>query len=129
MPKYLGIDYGARRIGLAIGDDEAKLALPKGAVTVQQLEKFIKEEGPFSAVIVGLPRNLNGGDTAQTVAVRRFSDDVLWRKLHIEAVFQDEAATSSIAEERLKLVGKPYEKGDIDSEAAAIILQDYLDTL
>lgn len=129
MAKYLGIDYGARRIGLAIGDDEAKLALPKGAVNVKELEKFFKDEGPFDAVVVGLPRNLNGSDTAQTIAVRRFSDDILWRKLHVEAVFQDEAATSSIAEERLKQIGKPYEKGDIDSEAAAIILQDYLDTL
>jgi putative pre-16S rRNA nuclease len=129
LAKYLGIDYGARRIGLAIGDGESKLALPKTAVSVQELEKFIKDEGPFSAVVVGLPRNLNGGDTAQTIAVRRFSDDVLWRKLHIEPVFQDEAATSSIAEERLKQVGKPYNKADIDAEAAAIILQDYLDTL
>ena len=129
MAKYLGIDYGARRIGLATGDGEAKLAVPKSAVSVQELEQFFKDEGPFEAVVVGLPRNLNGSDTAQTVAVRRFSDDVLWRKLHVEPVFQDEAATSSIAEERLKLAGKPYEKGDIDSEAAAIILQDYLDTL
>jgi putative Holliday junction resolvase len=129
LAKYLGIDYGARRIGLAIGDDDAKLAIPKTAVSSSELEQFIKDEGPFSQIVVGLPRNLNGGDTAQTIAVRRFSDDFLWRKLHIEPIFQDEAATSQVAEERLKQVGKPYEKGDIDAEAAAIILQDYLDSL
>jgi putative holliday junction resolvase len=129
LAKYLGIDYGARRIGLAIGDDDTKLAIPKTAVSSAELEKFIKDEGPFDEIIVGLPRNLNGNDTSQTIAVRRFSDDFLWRKLHVEPIFQDEAATSQVAEERLKQVGKPYEKGDIDAEAAAIILQDYLDTL
>ena len=89
----------------------------------------MEREGPFEAVVVGLPRGLDGHDTAQTLAVRRFTDDTIWRKLHIEAVFQDEAGTSSVAEDRLKEAGKPYAKADIDAEAATIILQDYLDTL
>jgi putative Holliday junction resolvase len=129
LVKFLGIDYGSKRIGLAIGDSETKLAQPFKAVSLDELPEVIKEQGPFEAVILGLPRNLDGGETPQTIAVRRFSDDVLWRKLKIDAIFQDEAATSAIAEENLKLSGKPYEKGDIDAEAAAIILQDYLDAL
>jgi putative Holliday junction resolvase len=129
LVKFLGIDYGAKRIGLAIGNSEAKIAQPLGAVGVEELARTIEREGPFDAVIVGLPRNLDGSDTAQTLAVHRFSDDVLWRKLKIDPVYQDEAATSAVAEERLKEAGKPYSKGDIDAEAAAIILQDYLDTL
>ena len=129
MVKFLGIDYGSKRIGLAIADSETKLAQPLKAVSLDELPGVIKDIGPFEAVVLGLPRNLDGGDTAQTVAVRRFSDDVLWRRLKIDAVLQDEAATSAIAEENLKLAGKPYEKGDIDAEAAAIILQDYLDAL
>ncbi len=129
MVKFLGIDYGSKRIGLAIADSETKLAHPLKAVSLDELSGFIKELGPFEAVVVGLPRNLDGGDTPQTIAVRRFSDDILWRRFKIDAVFQDEAATSSIAEENLKLSGKPYEKGDIDAEAATIILQDYLDSL
>ena len=130
MAKYLGIDYGMKRIGLAVGESEAKLASPHGTVsTAHELAETIKAEGPFEAVVVGLPRNLDGSSTPQTVAVERFADDVLWRKLHIEPVFQDEAATSAIAEERLKEAGKAYTKADIDAEAAAIILQDYLDAL
>lgn len=129
MKKYLGIDYGAKRIGLATGDDEAKLASPLSTVGPAELAEVIKHEGPFDAVVVGLPRSLDGAETAQTLAVRRFTDDVLWRKLRIEPVFQDEAGTSQVAEERLKELGKPYEKADIDAEAAAIILQDYLDSL
>jgi len=89
----------------------------------------IEREGPLEAIVVGLPRSLDGSDTPQTLAVRRFCDDVLWRKLRIEPVFQDEAGTSSLAEDRLKEAGKPYTKADIDAEAAALILQDYLDSL
>ena len=129
MKKFLGIDYGTKRIGLATGDDAAKLASPLTTVGPAELAGVIEREGPFAAVVVGLPRSLNGAETAQTLAVRRFTDDVLWRKLRIEPVFQDEAATSQVAEERLKEIGKPYDKADIDSEAAAIILQDYLDSL
>lgn len=130
MDKYLGIDYGLKRIGTAVGDSESKLASPhKTVTTVDDLVTLIKADGPFAQIVVGLPRNLDGGATSQTIAVQRFSEDVLWRKLKIDAVFQDEAATSAIAEERLKESGKPYEKGDIDAEAAAIILQDYLDTI
>jgi putative Holliday junction resolvase len=127
--KYLGIDYGARRVGLATAESELKLALPLTAVAPHDLVDTIKKEGPFDAVVVGLPRSLDGTTTPQTLAVQRFCDDVLWRKLRIEPVYQDEAATSAIAEERLKESGRPYEKGDIDAEAATIILQDYLDSL
>jgi putative Holliday junction resolvase len=129
MKKFLGIDYGAKRIGLAIGDDAAKLARPLTTVGPPELAAAIEQNGPFAAVVVGLPRSIDGAETAQTLAVRRFTDDVLWRKLRIEPVFQDEAGTSQVAEERLKEIGKPYVKADIDAEAAAIILQDYLDTL
>jgi len=129
LGKYLGIDYGAKRVGLATADSDAMLASPLRTVPPHELVAAIEAEGPFTAVVVGLPRGLDGQDTAQTTAVRRFSDDLLWRRLHIEPVFQDEAGTSSVAEDRLKASGKTYAKGAIDAEAAAIILQDYLDTL
>jgi len=129
MKKFLGIDYGAKRIGLAIADDQANIARPYKTVAAGELEAVIASEGPFDAVVVGLPRALSGGDTAQTLAVRRAADDLLWRKLHIEPVFQDEAGTSGVAEDRLRQAGKPYDKAAVDAEAASIILQDYLDAL
>ncbi len=129
MAKYLGIDYGQKRVGLATADIVTKIASPLSTVAPSELAATIQSAGPFEQIIVGLPRSLDGQDTPQTLAVRRFCDDVLWRKLHIEPIFQDEAATSSLAEERLIAAGKPYVKGDIDAEAAAIILQDYLDSL
>ena len=129
MGKYLGIDYGKVRIGLATATSDVKLALPLTTVAPDELVAAIKREGPFEAVVVGLPRSLSGSDTAQTLAVRRFCDDVLWGKLRIEAVYQDEAGTSGVAEDQLKSSGRPYTKADIDAEAAVIILQDYLDGL
>ncbi len=129
MGKYLGIDYGARRIGLAVAEADTKLARALATVSLDELKATIEREGPFDAVVVGLPRGLDGQETAQTLAVRRFSDDVLWRNFRIEPVFQDEAGTSSAAQERLAGSRKKYDKADIDAEAAAIILQDYLDNL
>lgn len=128
MKLYLGIDVGARRVGLATGDAETRLARPLATVEPAALPDAIRRHGPFEEVVVGLPRNLAGGDTPQTLAVHRFCDDVLG-PLGIEPVFMDEAATSAVAEERLKESGKPYTKPDIDAEAASIILQDYLDRL
>jgi putative Holliday junction resolvase len=129
LGKYLGIDYGIKRIGLAIADTDAKLAVPLRTIAPGELVAAIEAEGPFEAVVLGLPRSLDGNDTPQTLAVRRFSDDVLWRRLKIEPVFQDEAGTSSVAEQQLRESGRPYAKGDIDAAAAALILQDYLDSL
>ncbi|MNT44841.1 putative Holliday junction resolvase [compost metagenome] len=78
------------------------------------------------AIIVGYPRNQSGETTAQTAYVEGFA-----RQLTdiAEVIFQDESLTSVIAEERLKSYKKPYSKGDIDAQAAAIILQDYLEQL
>ncbi len=129
MGKYLGIDYGAQRIGLATADAETHLASPLAAVGAHELAEILKREGPFEAVVIGLPRGIDGQETAQTLAVRRFTDDVLGRIHGLEPVFQDEFGTSAMAEEQLKEAGKPYTKGDIDAEAATIILQDYLDAL
>jgi putative Holliday junction resolvase len=125
----LGIDYGMKRIGLATAEASAKLATPLKTVAPSELVAAIQQAGPFDVVVVGLPRSLDGQDTPQTLAVRRFCDDLLWRKFKIEPVYQDEAGTSSVAEDRLRESGKKYDKADIDAEAATIILQDYLDNL
>ncbi len=126
MKRYLGVDYGAKRVGLAVADSEAKLAQPLTTVAPHELVDTIQREGPFDVIVVGLPRSLDGNDTPQTLAVRRFTDDLLG-PLKAEVMFQDEAGTSSLAEDRLQEAGKPFKPEQIDAEAAAIILQDYLD--
>jgi len=126
--RYLGLDFGAARVGLATGDAGAKLARPHSTVAPGQLAAAIEAAGPFKAIIVGLPRGLDGQDTAQTLAVRRFSDELLEHRAE-PVIFQDEAATSAVAKAELEASGKPYTKEQIDAQAAAIILQDYLDSL
>lgn len=128
MKRFLGIDYGEKRVGLATASDETRLAQPLTTVSPAELLATIDREGPFAAIVVGLPRSLDGMDTPQTLAVRRFTDDQLGG-LDAEIVFQDEAGTSSVAEERLRESGKRYKPEQIDAEAAALILQDYLDAL
>lgn len=127
MGGFVGIDYGSARAGLASAPADVRIASAVGAFAPHELVAEITRLAP-DVIVVGLPRNLDGADTPQTLAVRRYAADVL-TPLASEIVFQDEAGTSSVAEEHLKSSGKPYERGDIDAQAAALILQDYLDSL
>lgn len=125
----LGVDYGAKRVGIARGVTDGKLAtplltLPNKHSLLKDLKELAQTEQAI-AVVVGLPRGLDGQETAQTAVVRRFADE-LSDTLSIPVHLQDEAMTSEIAESRL---GQRAAKGDIDKEAAAILLQDYLELL
>lgn len=129
MKKILGLDYGSKRVGLALGNDQAKLASPAGIVANDQqlhgeLSKIIKQE-EIDTIVVGLPRGLDGQETAASWAIRRFAGG-LADKYDTEVILQDEAMTTQVAQKRL---GKSKDKQFVDAAAAAIILQDYLDTL
>ena len=125
----LAFDVGEKRIGVAKADAAVKLAYPLGWVEVDDrvfdvLRQQIADESPV-AVVVGYPRNQSGEPTTQTAAVESFVQQLAL--VSPPVVFQDESVTSLIAEERLQKRTKRYQKGDIDAEAAAIILQDYLE--
>ena len=128
MQHFLGIDYGSQRIGIARGDRESKTAV--SVMTLANDETFmpalieLAETYAVKTIIVGLPRNLDGDDTAQTERVRVFARELEGRGFHIE--LQDEAMTSELARHHL---GAKAAKAEIDAEAARIILQDYLNTL
>lgn len=125
----LGLDVGSKRIGLAIVADG--VAVPRALPALENDDNFLRNlktilaDKKIDELVVGLPRNLNGDDTPQTVYVRQFianlSNDI---KLPIH--LQDEALTSTNAENILKTDNKSYQKGDIDSLAASQILLDYL---
>lgn len=128
--KFIGLDVGERRVGVAVGDLELKMAWPHSTILVDddfahQLLQIIESEG-IEAVVVGLPRNQKGEPTGQTEFTKGFvGRELAGIKLPIH--WQDESVTSAVAEQRLKDSGKPYAKEDIDSQAAAIILQDFLE--
>ena len=128
--RFIGLDVGEKRIGVAVADDQVTIAIAYATLEVDGTEieaiaRLIAQDD-VKQVIIGYPRNQSGEATAQTAFVEAFSEKLKDIAPHI--IFQDESLTSVIAEQRLKDSGKPYQKGDIDAQAAAIILQDYLET-
>jgi putative Holliday junction resolvase len=125
--QYLGLDVGLKRTGIARGSEAARLAEPLLTVQTTDVLKTLKdmiEEYNVGAVVVGLPRNLHGNNTQQTNWVRDWVDHAK-RKIDITFYWQDEVLSTRIAEAKKLKLKNPH---DIDSLAAAIILQDFLDT-
>ncbi len=127
--QLLGLDVGAARIGVAMGDSGVRIAIPHGAIDVDGTEVSAIAElviaNDISTVVVGYPRNQSGEATEQTGYVESFSERL--KDIDADIVFQDESLTSVIAEQRLVARGHTFTKGDIDAEAAVIILQDYME--
>ena len=138
--RVLGIDYGARRIGLALSDATATLASPwrmlqrppSEAETLRMLIAAISalqdDADGLEAVVVGWPRRLDGSATDQTAIVETFARS-LKSQIAVPVVLQDERLSSTEAESRLARREKDWRKRkqQLDAAAAAVILQDYLD--
>ena len=137
----LGIDYGARRIGLALSDATGTLASPwrlverppSEAQTLSLVSEIIEqlqhEDDGLGAVVVGWPRRLDGSPTHQTAAAEAFAR-ALETRAGLRVVLQDERLSSHEADQRLAAGGARdwrARKKKIDAMAAAIVLQDYLD--
>lgn len=136
----LGIDYGARRIGLALSDATGTLASPwrllerpasdaaTVALLVQEIERLRADDDGLSAVVVGWPRRLDGSPTHQTPHVEALAR-ALEQQLPIPVVLQDERLSSHEAESRLAVRERDWRrrKLKLDAAAAAVVLQDFLD--
>ncbi len=126
---FLALDVGEKRIGVAVGDKTVRIAVPLDVIETdgKELERIaqLAINESTDTIIVGYPRNQSGEPTAQTEYVEAFADQL--RDMGLQVVFQDESLTSVLAEQQLHAYGQPYTKGDIDAQAAAIILQDYLE--
>ncbi len=136
----LGIDYGARRIGLALSDATATLASPwrllqrppsdaeTMRMVVAEVAALIQADDGLEAVVVGWPRRLDGSPNQQTPIVETFAR-TLEAKVTVPVVLQDERLSSVEAESRLAVEEKDWRKrkAKLDAAAAAVILQDYLD--
>ena len=125
---FLGLDVGEKRVGLALGDSGVKISVPFGYLdrseaTVQQITEIVLQHN-IRVIVVGYPRNQSGEPTKQTELVEGFVSQLEDIDVEADIVFQDESLTSVEAERRL---GRVKDKGDIDAEAASIILQDYLE--
>ena len=126
---FLALDVGSRRIGLAMADSQVKIAVPFGRLEnneniVQEITELVLRHD-IDTIVVGYPRNQSGEPTKQTEFVEEFVKQFEDIELDTEIVFQDESLTSVQAEQRLG--NKIKDKGEIDAEAASIILQDFLE--
>ncbi len=127
----LGLDVGEKRVGVALANSELKLTKLLQTLDFQS-NKFWENLGELilehkiTDIVVGLPRGLDGQETAQTKFVREFAE-VLQEKYSIPVHWQDEALTSVRAREILEMNGKPYKKSDVDAISASLILSDYLE--
>jgi putative holliday junction resolvase len=137
----LGIDYGSRRIGLALSDATGTLASPWRLVErppserqtldliIDIVEQLQQEDDGLGAVVIGWPRRLDGSPTHQTAASEAFAR-ALEARAGLRVILQDERLSSHEADQRLADAGERdwrVRKKKIDAMAAAIILQDYLD--
>lgn len=124
------LDVGEKRIGVAVADLGIRIAVPFETIEVDGKEVeaiaqiVVREDA--DTIVIGYPRNQMGESTTQTTYVERFAERL--QDIAKELVFQDESLTSVLAEQQLAAHKKPYTKGDIDAQAAAIILQDYLES-
>ncbi len=139
--RVLGIDYGARRIGLALSDATATLASPWRMLhrppseadtlrlLIAEVAALQQDDDGLEAVVVGWPRRLDGSPTDQTPVVETFAH-ALQAMIDLPVVLQDERLSSTEAESRLARREKDWRKRkqQLDAAAAAVILQDYLDS-
>jgi len=130
--RYLAIDYGTRRTGLAICDAAETVASPLSVIQgrkdlLEQIAGIVGTEG-IEAVVLGLPLSMDGSESAQTRLVLKFADE-LKKHLDIPVHLHDERLSSFAAEE--KLAAAEYSRGQkkkrLDAVAAAAILESFLE--
>lgn len=136
MPRTMALDYGARRIGVAMSDPTRTIASPLETLQRRagkrppwvEIARIVRENEVDEAV-VGLPLDLSGDETEWTREVRAFGDD-LARRTGLPVRWIDERLTSVAAERAVRAIGlkrgEREQKERIDAAAAALILSAYL---
>jgi putative holliday junction resolvase len=138
--RALGIDFGRKRIGLALSDPTGLIARPwktlagtggvpqAAARLVREIEQLLADDDGLALVVVGLPRRLSGEPNELTPLVQSLVER-LQRLTALPVVVQDERLSSREAEEYLARTHRDWRtrKPLVDAMAAAVILQDYLD--
>jgi len=121
MQTFLAFDYGTKRIGVAIGNSEIRQAQPLKTIynkslddTFGAIQKIVKE-WEVSLFVVGLPTHPDGAEHEMTKLAKRFGNQLNGR-LNLPVEWVDERYTSAVVDDRL---------GDVDSQAAVLILEQY----
>jgi putative Holliday junction resolvase len=131
--RYLAVDLGAKRTGLAAGDDVVRLVqpvevvqVPRGPALLDALARAVERHGP-DELVVGLPLNMDGTEGAGAKEAREFGA-LLAARVGLPVRFQDERLSSFEADERMARSGRTHrEKRELrDALAACAILEAWL---
>jgi putative holliday junction resolvase len=139
--RILGVDYGRKRIGLALSDASGTLArpwktiagsgdpVPVARAIAAVVSSLHEEDEAVAAVVLGAPKRLSGEPNAQTGTVAKIAE-LLRGLIALPVILQDERLSSYEADAVLARSEKDWRKrkGLLDAMAAAVILQDYLDS-
>ena len=130
--RYLAIDHGSRRIGLAICDAQETIASPLCVLdgrtdVLTRIAEIVETEG-VGAIVIGLPLNMDGSEGPQAAKARAFGER-LARHVGLPVQFQDERLSSFSAGEKLEPAGlsRARTRDLLDAVAAAEILQSFLE--
>jgi len=135
MTTWLALDIGDKRIGLAVGNDAARLARPLHVLTrrsknedFEAIARAMQEVGA-DELLAGLPLNMDGSEGPQAKSARKYAER-LRRRLNVSLRFHDERLTSFIADQILaQRRTQKARRQPNDAIAAAAILQSFLDQL
>lgn len=133
MTRVIGLDHGSRRIGVAVGDTQTRIAFarpalrPRSAAAAADAVRRLADEEGVETIVLGLPYRMDGSEGPQAATVRRFGDRLV--RIGLEVVYEDERLSSWAAGEALSEGRRQAtrESGELDSAAARLILQQYLD--
>lgn len=130
--RLLAIDMGAKRIGVAVSDELRMTVRPLTTIERRSWKKLLRsvieqvEALEARGLVVGLPLNIDGSEGPAAAEARQIAAK-FELSLEIPVYLQDERLTSEEAKSRLHDIQKRERSGDIDSAAAAIILEDFID--
>ena len=133
MSRCIGIDLGSKRVGLALSDKMNIIASPYRTLIVKNEQDLLDQlrliivDFKVTTIVLGLPLNMNGEDSAQTKKVREFKSVLSTFNLPVK--LEDERLSSVSAKRSLLMqdIKTGHNKSEIDKRAAAIILQQFLD--
>ena len=132
--KYLAIDYGLKRVGIAVSDMDGHFSFPRCTLKRETKAAFwaeflalLETEQP-GAIVLGLPFHVDGTECTTTRQVRNFAES-LKRRTSLPIYWMNEALSSNDAEQRLYEQGLGFAKVKeiVDQHAAAVILESFLE--
>lgn len=130
--RYLGIDYGSKKVGIALSDEAGSMGFPHGilenAPALLETVATLIEKEQVGAVVIGESLDLDGSENAIAKDARAFGARILERT-GLPVYFEDERLTSAQARRQFDRAEKsraPKERGQVDASAAALILTNYL---